>query len=557
MSNVISIGCTRDYLVSHAARHRRAGRYDEAMALLGKAQDAYGIQEDVEMESARVYAEMGCDDEAARAYLRVVRLNGRHKAEALFDLSLYSAQRGDFTRSVSYYEQFMACPDASSVPQETAALLGRELLEEIERKPLKSRKARARMLEHRAAERLQEGKPAAAEHLMEHALRLHETAQGYTLLACCHLMRLHPSDAAHTAERAHRMAPGRVQTLCVLADAYASLGDRKAARRMMHIAAMRAAEPDDFFAVAMESAKYDEDGLTLLMTRRLLAREPFHTQGMRLRACALVNLGRTKEAARLFGRLCGLLPENTVCAYYYKYLREGQAVPARLALAADVPREEGIRRASELMAQLYISPDEICADEASVQRICRLCNWALYSPMAGVHTKTVALILLNALPAQSAREMLLDALTDPRLPDSMKLGVLQGLTGKEGFQPFYADIGGRLAQLAAGGVSSQPMKHAEMNSQIVQRVSDALSGTYPDAPQKLLSLFLRYLEVFPQPKGREADGCAAALECLYHRQSGRHADERTIAWKNGVTTRWLHRMLRRFARCLSAEQPEE
>lgn len=556
MSNVITISRTRDYLVSRAAKHRRAGRYDEAMALLWKARTQFGIQEDIEMESARVYSEMGCDEEAGRAYLRVVRLGGTHKAAALFELSLLSAQRGDLDRAVSYFEHFLACETKTEVPEETASALGRQLLDELDLPSTRSRKARARMLEQRAAVRLQEGKTAAAQHLMKHSLRLHETARGYTMLACCHLIRMQLPEAVEAASRAHRMAPGRVQTLCVLSDAYAAMGEDGLSRRAMYLAAMRAREPDDLFSVAMESAKHGDDTLTMRMTKRLLAREPYHTHGMKLRACALINLGRMKEASRLFGRLCGLLPENTVCEFFYKLSREGKAPAERFSLGVDVTHEEGVSRAAELISKLYVSPDEICAQPASLEKVCRLCDWAIHSPMAGAHTKTVALILMTAIPADEARMVLLDALTDPQLADGVKLNILQVLTARDGFRPYCVDVGGRLVHLAAGGISTQPKSCSRANSQIVQRASDALNDAYPDAPQRVLDMFLRYLAVYPQPKGQEADACAAALEALYHRQVGRHVDEREIAERNGISKRLLNRMLRRFERCLQ-EKPDE
>lgn len=556
MSNVITISRTRDYLVSRAAKHRRAGRYDEAMALLWKARTQFGIQEDIEMEAARVYSEMGCDDEAGRAYLRVVRLGGTHKAVALFELSLLSAQRGDFGRAVSYYEHFLACEARTEVPEETASALGRQLLDELDRPSTRSRKARARALERRAAARLQEGKTVAAQHLMEHSLRLHETARGYTMLACCHLIRMQLPEAVEAAARAHQMAPGRVQTLCVLSDAYAAMGEAGLSRRAMYLAAMRAKEPDDLFSVAMESAKHGDDALTMRMTKKLLAREPYHTHGMKLRACALINLGRIKEARRLFGRLCGLLPEDTVCEFFYKLSWEEKAPTERFSLGVDVTHDEGVSRAAELISKLYVPPDEICAQPASLQRVCRLCDWALHSPMAGTHTKTIALILMTAMPVDEARAVLLDALTDPHLADSVKLNILQVLTARDGFKPYCVDAGGRLVHLAAGGISTQPASSSRANSAIVQRASDALCGAYPDAPQRVLDMFLRYLAVYPQPKGRDADACAAALEALYHRQAGRSVDERKIAERNGISKRLLHRMLRRFERCLQ-EKPDE
>lgn len=553
MSNVITISRTRDYLVSRAGKHRRAGRYDEAMALLWKARNQFGVQEDIEMEAARVYSEMGCEEEAARACLRAVRLDGPHKAAALFNLALSSAQRGDFSRSASYYEHFLACKTRANVPEELAAELGRQLLEELDQPPMRSRKARARMLEQRAAARLQEGKTAAAEHLMEHSLRMRETARGYTMLACCCLMRMKLPEAVNAANRAHQLSPGSVQTLCVLSDAYAAMGETALSRRAMILAAIRAKEPDDLFSVAMESAKHGDDELTLRMTKKLLAREPYHTHGMKLRACALVNLGRMKEASRLFGRLCGLLPEDTVCEFFYKLSRDSGTQTERFSLGIDVTHEEGVSRAAELISMLYVSPEAICSEQETLHRVCRLCNWAFHSPMAGSHTKTVALILLTAMPADEARQVLLDALTDPLLADAFKLNALQVLTAKEGFKPYCVDIGGRLVRLAAGGVSTQPAQSSQANSQIVQRASDALSGAYPDAPQAILNMFLRYLEIYPQPKGREEDACAAALELLYHRQSGRHVDEQELAERNGITMRLLHRILRRFERCMQAQ----
>ena len=59
MTNVVSIGATCEYLVSRAARHRRAGRYDEAMVLLTKARAQFGFDEEIELEKARIYDEMG------------------------------------------------------------------------------------------------------------------------------------------------------------------------------------------------------------------------------------------------------------------------------------------------------------------------------------------------------------------------------------------------------------------------------------------------------------------------------------------------------------------
>lgn len=42
MTKVVEIARTSEYWVSRAHKHRLAGRYDEAMALLGKTREQYG-----------------------------------------------------------------------------------------------------------------------------------------------------------------------------------------------------------------------------------------------------------------------------------------------------------------------------------------------------------------------------------------------------------------------------------------------------------------------------------------------------------------------------------
>lgn len=554
MSNVVSMARTCEYLVSRAARHRRAGRYDEAMALLARAREQFGCQEEIELETARTYDEMDCEEEAARAYLRIVRLGGRHRAQALFHLALSSAQRADLKRAVSYYEQFAQLNDYTEVSPEMGALLGQQLREEIEGAAALGRKSRARMLERRAVERLQAGKTSAAQRVLEHALALRPNAQRMTLLACCQLLRLQIPDAIDSALRAHRMSPGRVQPLCVLSDAYAVQGEMEKARHALYLAAMRARESDDLLSVAMESAKHGEDQITLRMTRLLLRREPFHTRAMMLRACALTNLGRLREASRLFGRVCGLLPEDTVSEAYFRLTREGKRPEDRLALGVDVTQQEGVGRARELIALLYADPDEIREDKAELRRICRLCAWAIRSPMAGPHVTTIALIVLNGLNTEQSREALLDALMDPQVADSFKTAVLQVLTTREGFKPYLVDYEGRLVRLAAGGVSTKPARGNETHQRIVQLVTDMLSPAFPDAPQTLLSVYLQYLECYDPPCARHESACAAALEYVYHLQAGRAIALDTIARRYGVSARLCGVYVRRLRRALEQQE---
>jgi len=487
MTNVVSIGTSCEFMLSRAARHRRAGRYDEAMVLLTKARSQFGSTEEIELEAARIYDEIGCEEEAAKCYLRIARLDGKHKAEALFSLSLASAQHADFDRAVSYFQLFAASGRAG-VSEEAAAHLGRQLLEEIEHPVTRSRKGRIRLLEKKAAQLMQQGKAYAAKRAVLHAIALHPNAQHYTLLACCCLLRNETEEAVQCALAARRLSPGRVQTLCVLADALMMAGKSRQAHRIIYFAAMRAKTHDDLLAAAIECAKYGEDVLTIQLTGKLLRLSPMDIRAMTLRACALTNLGRLEQASRMFGRICGILPADSVAAYYFRQTKEGTKLKDRLSLGLDVPREEAIERAKALISKLYSDPKTIDENKELLSDTITLCDWAMRSPLSGSHTKTVALIVLSALEAQEARETLLDWLTNPQIAQSTKTAVLQVLTSKEGFKPYLVDMDGRLVHLAAGAVSESPVRHGEANAHTVQMASDTLSKEFPDAPQKMLNL---------------------------------------------------------------------
>ncbi len=554
MGNVVSIDCTCEYLLQRAEKHRRAGRYDEVMALLWKAKSQFGLMDGIEFAFAGVYDEIGCEREAERAYLRVVHLGGVHKPQALFQLALSAFERGDIPYAASYFEHFSSEANSDTVPKDLAVLLGRQILEamEVPKKRL-TRKNRARNLEQRAASLLQKGKTRAAQRAMTHALRFQIKSQSYTMLACCCLVRGDAQKAVEYARLAHCLSPSNVQTMCVLSDAYESAGEKEAASKVMRLASLRAKDPDDLLAVAIESAKYGNDSLTLHLTNRLLHREPYHTKGMMLRACALTNMGRCKEANQLFARLCGILPEDTICESYFKMTRDVSGVQReRLVLGMDVTREEGIRRAAEMISALDLNAETANTCLPSQHEICRLCDWALHSPLAGSQIKTVACALLGKMDSSASQAVLLDALTDSLLSDGLKLHILQILTEKSGFKPYYVNMNGRLVRLAAGAVSRQSVRPAHANARVVQMASDGLCAAYPDAPQIMLDAYLCYLNRYGHPPKRHEAACAAALQQIYFECSGLDPSLPQYSYDGAPSIRLIHLYLKRFHRCGSS-----
>ena len=542
MTKVVSMARTSEYWISRARKHRLAGRYDEAMALLAKTREQYGTGEALERELAQTYDEMGCEEEAARAYLRVARMKGEYRAEALFQLALSAAQRAELTRAASYFEQFEKS-DRRHVSPDLVALLGQQLRQALEKPAPQTRRERAKMLERRAVERLQEGRVYAARRTMLHAIDLWENAQRLTLLACCELILGRLDEAQTHAEQAHALAPARVQTLCVLIDVLYTAGKMEQARRMLHIAVLRAQSVDERLNVAVESAKHGEDSLTLRLTRSLLRRDPYCMRGMMLRGCALMNLRRFDEAKRVFGRLCVLLPEDTVCQAYYAMARNEQPPEWRLTLGLDVPPGEAVNRAVRIISAMAETQLQ------GTRELYELSAWALRSAIAGTNTALLALMLMSALETPEALDVLLDALTDPQVSDGVKRAILQALTASRGFQPYDVDIGGRYVRLAASALSGRTMD-GEAARTVVQTACDALAPDFPQAPKMLLPMYIAFLEQNGVPKRREQPAYAAALEYLFHRLSGRKVGLNRIAAKYGVSPRLCRTKANRILRAV-------
>ena len=74
MSNIYPFGQTYQYLLTRSQRNQRAGKYDQAMMLLTKARRENSQSAETEAAIASIYDEIGCEEDAIRSYLRVVRL---------------------------------------------------------------------------------------------------------------------------------------------------------------------------------------------------------------------------------------------------------------------------------------------------------------------------------------------------------------------------------------------------------------------------------------------------------------------------------------------------
>lgn len=107
----------------------------------------------------------------------------------------------------------------------------------------------------------------------------------------------------------------------------------------------------------------------------------------------------------------------------------------------------------------------------------------------------------------------------------------------------------------AAGATTQRQGDGEEIQTVVQAAADALARISSGA-EMLLPMYIALLEQSGMPDRREQPACAAALEYLFHRLSGRKVDLRRIAAKNGVSPR-LCRMMAKQDSARRQEHGEE
>ena len=552
MSNIYPIGQTCQYLVSRAAKNRRAGKYDQAMKLLSRARKEFPENEEVEFEAATIYDEIGCEEEASRAYLRVVRIGGAHRAQALFQLSITSAQHGDLIRAQSYFRAFSSS-DKKGVSPEMSALLKRQLEEAMNEPKKKNRVTRAKQLEKKAVQQLHAGRVYAAMRNTEHSIRLKETPQRLLLKACCHLLAGESASAEHEAKRALALKPVYVQALCVLADAYIFCGNRKEAGHVLIRAAKQANSTDSLFSTAVESAKYGYDRLTLILTRRILKREPYHIRAMAMRACAMMNLGSYRSAEKLFARLSAMVPDGGIYDAYRTQAQKGISCEERSAMAHDVTMQEAMDRSLYLLSVLQEEPSKLRCDEDLLDLVCRNSSWAITSAQAGANITLIAIIILAALDMPQTRAVLYDALLNPRIDDTQKRSILQAIGEHCSEQPLYADLYGEFSRITAGASVPDTLE-TESAQIIVQMAADALITRYPDAGHELLNMWITCMKVYGPVKKKDIVVCAAALEFAYHMSHHRDGALSSLSERTGYSRRLIRLWGRRILRCSNSKR---
>lgn len=394
---------------------------------------------------------------------------------------------------------------------------------ELERPPRRPAvKARGELNDHdRARQLLEEGKFTEAVRLLKSIAEEHpEFMAARNNLALAYYYMGMFQEAADTVRDVLERDPGNLHALCNLAIFRLHTGGMRAARPI--IDALRKTiplHPEHVFKLATTMGILGEHAAAYDLFRRLLRELPHHQDASLLHyaAVAACNIGRMKEAERLWKQAAALDPDSGVADYYLEHIGDlaSGAIPPPSSYHYHLPFEEQIRLWERSSGGM---PERIKRDPLIRSSF----FWALRH--GDRSTKLQVIQALGMIGDDEVKGALREFLRLPEEDDYLKhvaIFVLRGIGDKE---PVEVVLGGKRTLVEANRMPSRlPVWHERWQA-VVEAALQRMQHRYDMVQQHdLLILWAEFLNrLYPDtPVIRKAEGWAAALEYLtakMHRQ---------------------------------------
>ncbi len=553
MENVVSFERSGAYLRRKAAENRQDGRYADALTLLYLAREKTPFDAELEMEIAEIFNEMGCCEASNRILMRLLQ-KGEMKGECLYAIAGNYFALQDVERA-----RHMALMYLSEEPDGDFALDAQELVETAEEvlDQGDAKNEHSEQLMRRGLRALEQGQSERAQRLLIRAVNTGGGVEALTVLSFCYLMQGRAKQALRYAKRAYEDAKGDIRAICALACAQYACGARAQAVRVLESAEAEHPDPAELMLLSQSACDMGLDAMAYRQLRALSAFQPYVPRVQHLLAAAALNLGHVREAARVWGHLCRIFPQDPVYSAFFRIAKERLAGgdeqepakgDARVSYSGQPPQSVSLMWLIDLGTQLVGDPvqlmERIETDDAFYQTL----EWLLHVQLPGTDIWRTVLRALARVDCPRVKLLLCDMLTDAAVADEVKREAMTalGVMGERG--PLYADIDGRMVRITVRtGVSTKPLSPAY--ERVLQAVVQRLSPIYGDVGDRVADLWADFVRSeAPQGAMRRPDVWMAALEYAYHQMSGHAVTAEKVGRKRDVPPRMIKRYAARILR---------
>ncbi|MDR0396953.1 MAG: hypothetical protein LBH66_06590 [Oscillospiraceae bacterium] len=494
-------------LHARALTQRKSKQWMEAAELLRRASEQEPRNEQVLIDLAQTYAQIGCNALANRVLLHVLHDNPERK-DLLYDMGVNFFSMQSWPQAHDCLNLYMrGCPAGKSRREANDLILYLYM----------QQNTRVERRIQRATSAYSDGKRTLASRLMKRTFALAPLNGDAHAVAA--FLRLSDGDAKAAlglARQAYKLDRHNTRALCALVVSLSQLGSRQAALKFLQRAINESDSEAERVMVVHTACEIEAYSNALTMLQGLTIEQPLEPSLAHLLAVCYCHSGREKDALPLWARLRRIDPEDTIADYCFEALREAIANQTEFKPShiRAVPMDETLRRLGRIRELADGDVDTLQTVWKSREEIRRLVSWGLNQPEPRI--RTVMLGLLRVAGDEYARTMLRDALISVEQPDAVKQSYLEALYEMGDPGPHYVTSaqGFSIAFVQAAEVAPLPNPH----ERALKKLAAKLRPEFGDASSVLESVWQRLLR--EEGEIADTDSWIAALEWLYRERMG-------------------------------------
>lgn len=549
---VVSYNRSAAYLHHRAMINRRDNRNVDALELMRMAVEAQPDNSEYKLDLAELYCEMGCHEQSSRLLLDMLT-DKNAPSECYYGLALNQLGMNDISgarQTLNIYKH----RDPRGAHFEDVNRLAYELdLYSSMNRPVNRKLYRAMRVANRACEAMKADQPDKACRLFRSTLKMaSEQYEMRALYAMALLMAGDDEGARREADRACRSYPPSAKALCVCAQVYGMLGDRKLAEALINRAEAEHPQGAEARLMMYAAGELGMDDKVAEYARISLQETPYDRELLHIRAVALVRTGADpEEAAKCWERIRRLDPEDSVAQFYRSACEQGTLKNYRLEYAYQVPDEEYYRRVHGISEALGSDAEEVSRrwiDDPSFRRLLR---WS--ADTDDQRLGRASMTVLATLDSDDARSVLRELMFTPGISRELKLhaAVLLKMQGRELAEilPKPMDAMGEALVDSEEILADLPVG----DRQLVRYTDEVLEHEYGVSAMPVLALMWQSYRRLRGMRGdplKRIESAAAALAYNYLLASGARPDIRDLSRAFGCHPRQLVFCAVRIAGCL-------
>ena len=555
---IVSFDRSAAYLHHRAMMNRRENRIVDALELMRRAVEAQPENSEYRLDLAELLCEMGCHGQSSRLLLDMLSESDA-PSECFYGLALNQLGMNDLggaRQSLDIYRS--RAPEGEHLEDVSQLAAELDLYVSMNR-PVSRRLYRAMRVAGRACEAMRNGNIEKACRLFKNSLDLAgEQCEMRALYAMALAMAGEKDAARSEADQACQAFPPSVRAMCVCAQVYNLLDDRKRALQLMAQAEAEHPMGQELRLMLYAAGEIGLHDRAAEYARLALQETPFDRELLHIRAVALKRSGAgDAEAAKCWERILRIDPEDSVAQYYSDAARAGTLEDAP-DYGYQVPRAEFARRMNELTGALGEGFEAIRQRWEGDGEFRRLVRWAAGAEDARLGRASMT--MLATLEDDDARSVLRELMFAPEVSHDLKLhaAVLLKLQGRalsevlpkpmDAMGEALVDTDAIMAKMSVG------------DRQLVRYADEVLSREYKLSVRPVLALMWASYRRLRGTRGdpiKRVDAAAAGLAYNYLMQCGRRPSIAGLARAFGCPPRQLVFCARRIAGRIEMDNGED